>query len=589
MRHLKPILLLTVLCLLFSMYSVGMAEDEIVSAPVDIEVGETESIGVNGLFAEDEAITEPETADPESEALAVMASANGDFEIDENGCLTKYKGLDTNIVIPDGVTEISSSVFSNMKEIESVTLPDNVTSIGSSAFSGCINLKSIKLSSNLKTIGFLAFSNCKNLNDVKLPSKLVSIEWSAFEGCSGLTSIVIPDGVSLDTSVFSGCSSLASVQLPNNMTTLPGSTFSDCDSLKDISFLKGITEIGESAFTNCDGLVSIALPDTITDIDTHAFSSCDNLESVTIPASVSYMDRNAFECCENVVIRGTPGTYAEKYTSVVGIPFNAPVVKCDEKGDFKGYDYNTNNYVDYFDVYINHTRSIKVKQSPADLATTLKWASSDTSIATVDQNGVVTGIRPGNAIITAGTADGKGRAVEINIDVPDSISIIFASVSLKTASYTYNGKVREPAVTVKLDGKVLKKDTDYTVTYKDNKNVGRATVTVEGIGSYTRSVKKTFTIKPVKVSGLKLKAGTKQLTVNWKKASGITGYEVQYALKKSFAGAKNVIIKKAASVKTTIKKLKSKKTYYVRIRAYKTVGGAKIYSDWSSTKSVKIK
>jgi len=77
--------------------------------------------------------------------------------------------------------------------------------------------------------------------------------------------------------------------------------------------------------------------------------------------------------------------------------------------------------------------------------------------------------------------------------------------------------------------------------------------------------------------------------VKWNKGTGITGYEVQYGLKKSFAGAKKVTIKKAATVKTVLKKLTTGKKYYVRVRAYKTVSGKKYYSAWSKAKNAKVK
>ena len=73
-----------------------------------------------------------------------------------------------------------------------------------------------------------------------------------------------------------------------------------------------------------------------------------------------------------------------------------------------------------------------------------------------------------------------------------------------------------------------------------------------------------------------------------KKVSGANGYEIRYSLKKNMKSAKKVTIKKASTLKVTLKKLK-KKTYYVQARAYKTVDGKKYYSGWSSKKSVKIK
>ena len=69
----------------------------------------------------------------------------------------------------------------------------------------------------------------------------------------------------------------------------------------------------------------------------------------------------------------------------------------------------------------------------------------------------------------------------------------------------------------------------------------------------------------------------------------ITGYEVQYSLKKSFASPGTVVIKKAGTVKTVLKKLTTGKTYFVRVRAYKTVKGKKYYSAWSKAKSAKVK
>ena len=83
----------------------------------------------------------------------------------------------------------------------------------------------------------------------------------------------------------------------------------------------------------------------------------------------------------------------------------------------------------------------------------------------------------------------------------------------------------------------------------------------------------------------KLKKGKKSFTAQWSKANGVDGYQVQYSLKKNFKKAKT---KYSKGTKLTVKKLKSKKTYYVRVRAYKKIGGKNVYSAWS-TKKVKVK
>ena len=95
--------------------------------------------------------------------------------------------------------------------------------------------------------------------------------------------------------------------------------------------------------------------------------------------------------------------------------------------------------------------------------------------------------------------------------------------------------------------------------------------------------------KPGQVKGLKLKAGKKKVTVNYKKVSGATSYKVTYSTGKKFKKAKTVTVKSGKTVKKTISKLKSKKTYYVKVCAVKKVSGKNYTGKWSGVKSVKVK
>ena len=100
----------------------------------------------------------------------------------------------------------------------------------------------------------------------------------------------------------------------------------------------------------------------------------------------------------------------------------------------------------------------------------------------------------------------------------------------------------------------------------------------------------TIVAKPKSASIKKVKAAKKAISVIWKKVGGVKGYQVQVATDKKFKkNKKTVTIKKRKTTKTTVKKLKAKKKYYVRIRTYKTVNGKKVYSSWSKVKSVKTK
>ena len=163
-----------------------------------------------------------------------------------------------------------------------------------------------------------------------------------------------------------------------------------------------------------------------------------------------------------------------------------------------------------------------------------------------------------------------------------------ATVSgISTKAFT--GKNITQSITVKYNGKTLKKGTDYTVSYSNNKKVGTATVKITGKGSYTGTITKTFKINPAKQEIQKLTAKSKAFFVDWAQKGSATGYEIQYATNSKFTSAKKVTITNKKTDKTTISKLSGKKKYYVRVRSYTTVKGTKYYGAWSASKSVTTK
>lgn len=153
------------------------------------------------------------------------------------------------------------------------------------------------------------------------------------------------------------------------------------------------------------------------------------------------------------------------------------------------------------------------------------------------------------------------------------------------SSKTYTGKSQTPSVKVTYGSYTLINGTDYTVSYSSNKYVGTAKVKVTGKGIFTSSKTLYFKINPKGTSISKLSKGKKAFTVYWKKQSSQTSaYQIRYSLYKSMAKAKTITTTKTYKKVT---KLKSKKTYYVQVRTYKTVGGKRYYSSWSSRKYVK--
>ena len=167
-----------------------------------------------------------------------------------------------------------------------------------------------------------------------------------------------------------------------------------------------------------------------------------------------------------------------------------------------------------------------------------------------------------------------------------------ATVTLDKTAVAANGEEQKPVVTVTgADGRILEEGKDYETAFENNIKPGTATVTVTGKGDASSEVKTaSFVILPKKAELTKVKSLKKKcLTVTWRQDADVTGYEVQYSLKKNFKGAAKVTVKKSSVKSTVIKKLTSKKRYYVRVRSFKTEGTTKLIGAWSTAKSAKVK
>lgn len=176
--------------------------------------------------------------------------------------------------------------------------------------------------------------------------------------------------------------------------------------------------------------------------------------------------------------------------------------------------------------------------------------------------------------------------------VMQSVTVSMSNVSVKKiANKAYTGKLIKPLPVVTYNGTTLKKGTDYTLSYKNNKKTGKATITIKGMGSYSGTKTVYFYIVPKKSVIKSVKAlGDRKVKITWKKYSTASGYQVQIATNKKFTkGKKSFTIKKNTITSKTIKKLTKGKKYYVRVRAYKTVNGKKYYGNFSKIKTVKVK
>ena len=521
-------------------------------------------------------------------SITIPNSVTSIGEFAFNGC----KSL-TSITIPNSVTSIGKYAFFDCESLTSITIPNSVTSIGEDAFIGdnlvsitvdannkvfssydgvlynkdktalitcpcakqslnvpntvksinykalcyCQKLTSVKLPDGITSIGEFAFYECLNLTAIDLPASVKSIGNGAFHGCESLTSVTIPNSVtSIGKFQFWNCKSLTSITIPNSVTSIGLGAFENCESLTSVIIPNSVIRIGDSAFDQCKSLTSITIPNSVTSIETAAFYGCKSLTSITIPNSVTSIGNDAFNGCDVVTIKCNSGTAAEKYAKDNGIKY-------------------------------------ELLDKPAHTHSYTKKVIKPTYDA------------QGYTLHTCSCGDSYKDTYTAKLT---RTSIAKAAVS-GLSNKTYTGKSITQKPVVKAGGKTLKAGTDYTVTYKNNKAVGTATVTIAGKGAYKGTVSKTFKICPKKTTLKSVKSPkTKQLKVTYSKVADVTGYQVTYSTSAKFtkAATKSVNVKGTSK---TISKLTKGKTYYVKVRSYKTVGKTKFYSGYSAVKKVKVK
>ena len=238
--------------------------------------------------------------------------------------------LITDLIIPDGITDIKDETFLGCSSLTSVTIGNCVASIGKGAFKDCTGLTSVTIGNNVTKIGNEAFSYCSGLTSVTIPNSVTSIGGAAFKDCTGLTSIEIPNSVTsigsealyntawynnqpdgaiyagnvlykykgtmypntsisikdgtltIEAGVFSGCTGLTSVTIPNSVTSIGGAAFLGCTGLTSIEIPNSVTSIGSGVFYGCSGLKSVKIGNGITNIEYGTFSGCSALTNIYI-------------------------------------------------------------------------------------------------------------------------------------------------------------------------------------------------------------------------------------------------------------------------------------------------------------------
>lgn len=363
--------------------------------------------------------------------------------------------------------------FYDVPNIESVVISGAVD-VPRDMFGKCTGLKKVTLKNGVRSIGEDAFRDCSSLESVIFENTVLEkISDGAFWGCSALSSIALPDSVTeIERNAFFE-TGLRNIQLPEKLTLIGGGAFFNCKNLKQVQLPPQLKELGEGAFFNCENLTQIQLPAQLNKLGTDAFRNCTSLDKIDIPAGLTQIE---------------PDTFCN--TGLTSVTLHEGLTKI-EDGAFHD---------------CLKLKKIRIPKSVTDiggLALGIRYNRGNGAEEVI----------PGGFTVEGYTGSAAERYVKRMHQCENLYHVFFKDVkfvsiggqtaavtnigktkisALKTGAFT--GKPLTQALTITYGGKKLVNGRDYTLTWKNNKNIGTASVTIKGKGKYNGSVTKKFRI-----------------------------------------------------------------------------------------------
>ena len=363
--------------------------------------------------------------------------------------------------------------FYDVPNIESVVISGAVD-VPRDMFGKCSGLKKVTLKNGVRSIGEDAFRDCSSLESVIFENTVLEkISDGAFWGCSALSSIALPDSVTeIERNAFFE-TGLRNIQLPEKLTLIGGGAFCNCKNLKQVQLPPQLKELGEGAFFNCENLTQIQLPAQLNKLGTDAFRNCTSLDKIDIPAGLTQIE---------------PDTFCN--TGLTSVTLHEGLTKIE---DWAFHD-------------CLKLKKIRIPKSVTDiggLALGIRYNRGNGAEEVI----------PGGFTVEGYTGSAAERYVKRMHQCENLYHVFFKDVkfvsiggqtaavtnigktkisALKTGAFT--GKPLTQALTITYGGKKLVNGRDYTLTWKNNKNIGTASVTIKGKGKYNGSVTKKFRI-----------------------------------------------------------------------------------------------
>ena len=422
-----------------------------------------------------------------------VAAKKSDFVI-KKGVLVKYTGKGGDIEIPDGVTEIAEGVFA-FKTVNSVKFPSTLKVIGRDAFM-CIsgNMRQVTIPASVEKIGAGAFRG--NTGDV-LENILVAAGNKRFKSVNGVllskngrelycypsgkraAVYQVPKSVRVIKELSFGNSTLNTVELPSSVRTIESNAFY-VSKIREITIPAGVTSLCSDAFDYCENLRTLVIKSEKTQVVDNGFTGTKKLTIYAPDASPV----KALAKRNNVKFKALE----KKDPTLTGMKLNKEKATLTRTAD-----------------KTSPTLQLKATLKPSDTQVkVLKWTSSDSKVATVDKNGLVTALKAGTATITCTAANNKAVKATCEITVKDqgikSISLADKKITLKKgATKELQIKAIKPASALNRDVKWTSSDEKVATVDKNGKvkavGKGTCTITVTAKDSENAKASVTVTVK----------------------------------------------------------------------------------------------
>lgn len=414
-----------------------------------------------------------------------------------------------------------------------------VTSIGWGAFQDCNGLTSVTIPNSISNIGNWAFYGCKGLTGIIIPNSVKIIDQHAFCKCTGLKSITIPSSVEkIGTYAFLEASGLSGINVDKNNKYYSSDSqgilydknktkLIQCPrGIKSVTIPNSVKNISPRAFELCRNLTSVTIPNGVKNIGEEAFYGCTALKSVTLPNSVESIGSGAFEAAglTNITI---PQSVKEIGTVALGFYWNGNTYEYEKVPNFKISCYKGTEGEKY----------AKDKGFAYELLHSHSYTKVTNNIKpTCAKSGkIVKACSCGKTITTVVKATGKH---------------VYKTVKTVKPTYTAEGYTLKKCSC----GKTVKTNVKPKLILKNPARVITA--------------------------GQKKKA-----VVKWSEVKDATGYKVWI---KTSPNGKYTAVKALKERRLVKSGLKSGKTYYFAVKAYKKIGNKYIFSK-ATYKTVKVK